>query len=359
MIGETIGHRSVRIPRLLRLVESRSAVIDELAALGQGRRFLVVHSGEASPTRYGEAFMAGARVAGIDVEECLVRSNTDEWVRAVRGAIARVSPDYVVGVGGGRVVDVAKVAAALDAIDFISVPTQASSDGICSPVAVMQEADGRPASLGARIPVAVVVDMEVLSRAPLVTWRAGLGDLLSNLSAVQDWRLAHARYGEPIDDFACLTAEAAALSAYQEGADLQDRQFREKLMRGLILSGISMEMAGSSRPASGSEHLISHALDRLLPQPRHHGLQVALTTVTAFILRGEDVSALIRYFRGLGLPVHPRDLGIETDLFLRAVRMGPGLRPGRSTVLDHVGDKEVRMLADALEKIAGNRSFAP
>jgi glycerol-1-phosphate dehydrogenase [NAD(P)+] len=178
------------------------------------------------------------------------------------------------------------------------------------------------------------------------------------LSAVQDWRLAHARYGEPIDDFACLTAEAAALSVYQEGADLQDRQFREKLMRGLILSGISMEMAGSSRPASGSEHLISHALDQLLPEPRHHGLQVALTTVTAFILRGEDVSALIRFFRGVGLPVHPRDLGIETDLYLRAVRMGPELRPGRTTVLDQVGDEDVRTLADALEKIAG-RSSAP
>ena len=303
--------------------------------------------------------MADARAAGLDVEECIARSNTDEWVRVVRGAIKQVDPNYVVGVGGGRVVDVAKVAAALDGIDFISVPTQASSDGICSPVAVMQEVDGRPKSLGARIPVAIVVDMEVLSRAPLVTWRAGLGDLLSNLSAVRDWRLANATYGEPIDDFACLTAEAAALSVYQRGADLQDRQFREKLMRGLILSGISMEMAGSSRPASGSEHLISHALDRLLPEPRPHGLQVALTTITAFILRGEDVSALIRYFRGLGLPVHPRDLGIETDLFLTAVRMGAGLRPGRTTVLDQVGDKEIGDLVHAMRKIARGRTIAP
>lgn len=359
MIGETVGHRSVRIPKLLRLVESRSALIDQLAGLGPGSRFLVVHSGEASPTRYGAAFMVDARAAGLDAEECLARSNTDAWVQAVRGAIARVGPDYVVGVGGGRVVDVAKVAAALDAIDFISVPTQASSDGICSPVAVMQEDDGRPKSLGARIPVAIVVDMDVLSRAPLVTWRAGLGDLLSNLSAVQDWRLAHALHGEPIDDFACLTAEAAALSVYQEGADLHGRQFREKLIRGLILSGISMEMAGSSRPASGSEHLISHALDRLLAEPRHHGLQVALTTVTAFILRGEDVSSLIRCFRSLGLPVHPGDLGVETDLFLRAVRMGAGLRPGRTTVLDEVGDKEIRALTDALDKIASRRPFAP
>jgi len=359
VIGETIGHRSVRIPRLLRLVESRSALIDELAGLGQRCRFLVVHSGEASPTRYGEAFMVDARAAGLDVEDCVALSNTDAWVAAVRAAIARVHPDYVVGVGGGRVVDVAKVAAALDAIDFIGVPTQASSDGICSPVAVMQEPDGRPKSLGARIPVAVVVDMDVLSRAPLVTWRAGLGDLLSNLSAVQDWRQAHVKYGEPLDDFACLTAEAAALSVYQVGADLQDRQFREKLMRGLILSGILMERVGSSRPASGSEHLISHALDRLLPEPRHHGLQVALTTITTFILRGEDVSAKVQYFRSVGLPVHPSDLGIEMELYLRAVRMGAGLRPGRKTVLDEVGDKEIQALAEALESIAAKGSVAP
>jgi glycerol-1-phosphate dehydrogenase [NAD(P)+] len=355
VIGETIGHRSVRIPKLLRLVESRRAMVEELASLGRSCRFLVVHSGDASPTGYGRAFIAEGTAAGLDLRECVARSNTEEWADVVGAALRGAGADYVVGIGGGRVVDVAKVAAARAEIDFISVPTQASSDGMCSPVAVMQGPDGRPRSLGARIPVAVVVDMSVLLQAPLITWRSGLGDLISNLSAVEDWRLAHALFGEPLDDFACLTAEAAALSVYQEAADIEGRRFREKLVRGVILSGISMEMAGSSRPASGSEHLISHALDRLLPEPRLHGLQVALGTITAFILRGEDIDPLVGYFRGVGLPVHPADLGIDTAVYLEAVRTGKALRPGRTTVLDRIGPGDVARLKSVLRTLDRTR----
>ena len=342
-----MGHRSVRIPRVMQLVESPRQVAEELAGLGRDSRFLIVHAGKASPTGYGKALVGAAGAEGLAAGEAVALSNTDAWAAAVTAQIEAQQPDYVVGVGGGRVVDVAKVAAAAARIDFVSVPTQASSDGICSPVAVMVDDDEHPRSIAARIPVAIIVDMNIISSAPELTWKAGLGDLVSNLSAVKDWRLAHKQHGEAYDDFACLVSEAAALSVIDEDADLADAMFREKLVRGLILSGIAMEMAGSSRPASGSEHLISHALDTLLPSPHPHGLQVALGTIAAGLLRGEDVSRLVGYFRAVGLPVRPSDLGIEMEMLKTAIRRGPEQRPGRTSILDSVDEPQLEAMVEA------------
>jgi glycerol-1-phosphate dehydrogenase [NAD(P)+] len=247
-------------------------------------------------------------------------------------------------------VDVAKLAAATRGVEMLSLPTQASSDGICSPVAVIRTSDGRPRSLGARIPYGIIVDMDVLSRASGMIWLSGLGDLVSNLSAVRDWRLAATTQGEEIDDFACMTSEAAALSVVDHDADLADPVFQEKLIRGLILSGIAMEMAGSSRPASGGEHLISHAFDRMLAAPRLHGLQVALGTIAAYLLRGDPLGPLVAFYRAMGLPVVPADLGLTVDQMLDAIRAGSGTRPGRWTVLDQAGDADLDTLRSVYER---------
>ncbi len=343
--------RSLRIPLLLRIVQGVPATVASLAELTERpARYLAIHSGTASATGYGTRVVSEAHRAGLDMQELVADGNNDESVHAVVAGIAAVRPDVVVGVGGGRLLDLAKMAAAESAVDFLSVPTQASSDSICSPVAVIYSADGRPRSLGARIPAGVIVDMDELRSAPVETWRSGLGDLVSNLSAVRDWRLAHQTQGEPIDDFACLTAEAAAGSVIQPEADVTDRDFQERLIRGLILSGIAMEMSGSSRPASGSEHLISHALDRILDQPRHHGLQVALATIAAYVLRDEPCDDIVRFFRATGLPVLPEDLDISVDEFMTAVRQGRSTRPGRWTVLDIVGEAEFQRLRSLYER---------
>ena len=352
MIGTASRHRSIRIPRLLRIVTGRAAAAAVLRELAErdDARFLFVHSGGSSATGYGPALASEARWLELRVTECTLGGegtlavNNDGSVRHVMACIDRERPDFVVGVGGGRVVDVAKLAAAERQLESVSVATHAASDGIWSPVAVMVRPDGRPHSLGARIPAGIVVDMEVLGQAPQVTWLSGLGDLVSNVSAVLDWRLAHRTVGEEIDDFACLTAEAAAQSVIEDDADLSDPVFQQKLIRGLILSGIAMEMAGSSRPASGSEHLISHALDRLLPAPRPHGLQVALGTLAAYVLRGDACGRLATFYRAVGLPLLPRDLGIGVDEFMAAVAQGRSTRPGRWTVLDQVGEVDLERL---------------
>lgn len=350
---EHLPHRSIRIPRLLRLVRGVDAVVAVLAdGTPAARRLLVVHSGARSATGYGPELTARATAGGAIVTECVIERNDAASVDLVAAAIDASGPDAVVGVGGGRVVDVVKLAAAGRRVDVVIVPTQLASDAVCSPVAVILDRAGNRESVGARMPSAVIVDLDVADRAPRTTWLAGLGDLVSNLSAVRDWRTAHAERAEEFDDFACLTSEAAALSVVEDDADLDDPDYRQKLIRGLILSGIAMEMAGSSRPASGSEHLISHALDRTLEQPRSHGLQVAVGTIAAGILRGDDLHRLIAFFRRVGLPVVPGDLGIELDAFIEAVRLGPSTRPSRSTCLDAVGEDDLVRLRTALTALA-------
>jgi glycerol-1-phosphate dehydrogenase [NAD(P)+] len=114
-----------------------------------------------------------------------------------------------------------------------------------------------------------------------------------------------------------------------------------------------MEMAGSSRPASGSEHLVSHALDQLLARPSAHGLQVAVGSIAAGILRGDDITGLTAFHRHVGLPVVPGDLGIDIDDFIAAVRLGPSMRPGRATCLDDVTGPDLERLRRWYEREAG------
>jgi glycerol-1-phosphate dehydrogenase [NAD(P)+] len=344
-------HRSVRIPRLMRVVRGPEAVMEALGDLVEaGHRLLIVHSGGRSATGYGAIIDEHARRAGYDVDACVIATNSEASVAQVVESIDRFGPDFVIAVGGGRVVDVAKLAAARRQAQIVTIPTQLASDAICSPVAIILDAEGRQQSVGAQMPIAILVDMDVVDSAPVRTWLSGLGDLVSNISAVRDWRLARDRRAEEFDDFASLTSEAAALSVIEDDADITEDDYRQKLIRGLILSGIAMEMAGSSRPASGSEHLISHALDQILAKPRAHGLQVAVGTIAAGILRGEDGHRMVAFYRHVGLPVVPGDLDIALDDFMAAVRLGPSTRPGRSTCLDDVDDADLARLRRTYER---------
>ena len=350
MTAPVAPHRSIRIPRLMRVVRGPRAVLDALGDLVEPyNRLLIVHSGDRSATGYGTVVEANVQGAGYAIDSSIVLSNSESSVASTVDAIDRFRPDFILAVGGGRVVDVAKLAAARRQAQVVTIPTQLASDAICSPVAIILADDGRQQSVGAQMPVAIVVDMDVVDSAPAGTWLSGLGDLVSNLSAVRDWRQAHERRAEEFDDFACLTAEAAALSVFEDDADISEDDYRQKLIRGLILSGIAMEMAGSSRPASGSEHLISHALDQILDTPRPHGLQVAVGTIAATILRGEDARRLVAFYRHVGLPVVPADLGIAIADFMAAVRLGPTTRPGRTTCLDDVGPIDLERLRRAYE----------
>jgi glycerol-1-phosphate dehydrogenase [NAD(P)+] len=241
----------------------------------------------------------------------------------------------VVAVGGGQPIDVAKLAAARAGVDLVAVPTTLSHDGMSSPVSSLRAEDGRRRSLGARMPSGVVIDLDVIAAAPLRYLRAGVGDLVSNITAVDDWRAAEAAGHDRVDEFAASIAVLGAHSALEIEWPPSPPDV-ETLARALVMSGLAMEVAGSSRPCSGAEHLVSHALDEVRGEGAGlHGEHVALgVLLTAGMHDGITATRIRDLFGRVGLPLTLEDAGIDRPTMVEAVRRAPSTRPGRSTALD-------------------------
>lgn len=272
----------------------------------------------------------------------IIEHATWDEVKRFRGFVKKNKNDLIVGVGGGRVIDVSKLTAGEEDIPFISVPTTLSNDGIYSPVAVISFQNGIR-SVQTELPLGIVIDVGVIKSAPEVYLLAGVGDLIANISALKDWELAEKEGVEKLERIAYLISRDAVESFVEfasNGYKVHSPGFIERLSDGLLASGISMAIAGTSRPASGSEHLISHALDKILDKPLPHGIQTGIATIFTQSLRGEDISILKKLMKNLGFPTSPEEVGIEKDIFLKAVEFGPKTRKGRFTILDITKRKE-------------------
>jgi glycerol-1-phosphate dehydrogenase [NAD(P)+] len=246
--------------------------------------------------------------------------------------------DAVVALGGGKIIDAAKYAAARVGLPLVAVATNLSHDGICSPISTLDNDNGR-GSYGVPGPIAVVIDLDVIREAPDRYLRAGIGDAVSNLSALADWELSHRETGERIDGLAAAMARGAGEAVLRHPGTVADDAFLVTLAEGLVLTGIAMSISGDSRPSSGACHEISHAFDLLHPQrAAAHGEQVGIGAAFATYLRGaREQSALIAAtLRRHGLPVLSEEIGFSAQEFVEAVRYAPRTRPGRYTILEHL-----------------------
>ncbi|MBP3956992.1 iron-containing alcohol dehydrogenase family protein [Gemmata sp. G18] len=236
----------------------------------------------------------------------------------------------IVGVGGGKALDVAKYIAFLGRLPYFAVPTSLSNDGFCSPQSSLTVRGARR-SLPAALPFGVIVDTAVCLNAPRVLTLSGVGDLVAKFTAIRDWKLAFHAKGEPIDDFATLMSDGTIYSFMSHPAiDLEGIRL---LATALLLNGIAMEICGSSRPASGSEHLISHALDATSARPRLHGLQVGVATYLMSVLQGENTERITALFDSTGFwDVIAAD-PFSRDEWMTAVRKAPSIKEGYYTVL--------------------------
>jgi glycerol-1-phosphate dehydrogenase [NAD(P)+] len=264
--------------------------------------------------------------------------------------------DALVGIGGGRTLDVAKYAASLSALPLVAVATNLAHDGIASPVASLESEGKRKLSYGVQMPTAVVIDLDYVKRSEPAMRRSGIGDAISNLSAIADWRLAEKHRGETVDGVAVTFARTAAMAVLHRQDGIDDEDFLMALAEGLVLSGLAMATAGSSRPCSGGDHEIVHAIDHLYPGTAGHGELAGAAALFTSYLRGDthltkDIDACLTRH---GLPRTPEDLGLTEDQFTKAVLDAPNTRPDRYTVLEHLAMDEreartrVRAYADAL-----------
>lgn len=327
------------------------------AEAGRALARMLADLGIASPfvvsSVHGETLARELRTAPAAVVRPVPGAG-QSWALDVGARAQRAGADAVVAIGGGRCLDVAKLAAGRAGLTVVTVPTQLSHDGICSPVAVVPNEAGRAESVGAAAPRAVFVSVPTLVGAPGASVAAGLGDLLANPLALRDWALAVERGIDQHDERAWdMSAESFALVEPLFDADpalgAADPGFLRTLADALVLSGMAMIQSGTSRPASGGEHEISHAIDELHGGRALHGAQVAFGCIFSVHLYGEDHRLFRSRLRRLGLPQHPADLGLSKDDTVRVLLHAPETRPGRYTVVEAAGLDEA-----AARKIIGD-----
>jgi len=287
----------------------------------------------------GNDIITTLRETNIRVINQTVENSDEKTARRIKGTIKENSPDLVIGFGGGKVLDVAKLAAADNNVRFISIPTTLSNDGLASPVSVIKDDDNIPISHITKPPHGVIIDIDIVKKAPLRHLMAGVGDLLSNLSAVFDARLAHEKKQEQIDTNALELAEVGGKRLLELGAKKIDSPvFLENLAQGLVKSGFAMCLFGTSRPASGSEHKISHSIDHYFPPSKGlHGEQVGIAALfTMALQKNSYYEAVSSFYKKIGFPGKLSHLGLNQEEFIRVVLNATRIRPVRYTILEHV-----------------------
>ncbi len=326
MIG---GRREVHIPGLVRI---KPGALDKLGIYlkrSESSRVALLHS-EGLPEPLIHRAQDAMGLASIELIQTFAVPDGSLTTAESLSEKLHDTIDCVVGLGGGKALDVAKLVATKAKAMMFSLPTSLSNDGFASPQSSLVD-QGHRRSFAANLPGAVIVDTEVCLAAPKILWLSGVGDLVAKLTAVRDWKLAFHHDGTLVDDFAALLSDA---SVFQFMARPEhDLEGIRLLATALMLNGVSMAICGSSRPASGGEHLISHALDAISSRPRLHGLQVGMATYLVSQLQRNGTDAIGRLFDTTGFWNAIRSDPFSRSEWQEAIERAPSMKPNFYTIL--------------------------
>lgn len=285
---------------------------------------------------------------GLSVDHLVVTSCNIKDIVFVEEKIADIKPEVVLGIGGGTKIDVAKISSSHKDVPFISVPTTAAHDGIASPLVSLKGLD-KPYSLMAQAPMAIVADTNVIINSSYRFTASGCADVLSKLTSVRDWKLAHEvkdeYYGEYAANLALMSAKLMVRNAKEVQA--KSEEGLRVLLEALISCGVAMSIAGSSRPCSGSEHLFSHALDQMLPKPALHGEQCGVGAIMMARLHNINWRQVRDTLKRVEAPTTAKELGAEPEQITEALTRAAEIRPDRYTILD-----ERVLTPEAAQKLA-------
>lgn len=247
----------------------------------------------------------------------------------------------IVAIGGGKAIDYCKYIGFILQIPVISIPTSISNDGFASPGASLL-VDNKRKSQKAQIPYGVIIDTEIIRNSPPHYTFSGIGDLISKYTAIYDWKLSYRTTQEPVNDFAVLISRnAVEIMVSYKSKDIKDLEFLRLICGCLVMSGVAMEVSGSSRPASGSEHLISHAYDMLAKKPSLHGLQVGVATYAVSWLQNNPEHMIIKQvLEDTGFVNYMSQNPLDKADFIEAVKRAPNVKDNYYTILSDPGNVE-------------------
>lgn len=241
--------------------------------------------------------------------------------------------DALIGIGGGKALDYSKYCAHVLALPFISVPTSTSNDGFCSPMSSLL-VEGKRKTVNAKIPYGIIVDITAVKASPKSCIYSGIGDLISKITAGWDWKEAVRLSNDYFNDFAYLISQNTVIDFLNyQNQDIRDAKFTYHLTNSLLMNGLSMEIAGSSRPASGSEHLISHAFDTISKNPNMHGIQVGIATYICSYIQDNQFELVKNFLNNTGFFDYLAQKPLDKEEFINAIRLAPSVKDNFYTVL--------------------------
>ncbi len=252
--------------------------------------------------------VAGARVeevlAGKTVRKVVFSGKTvlipDEIaIEGVRRFLGNA--DVIIGIGSGVIQDLCKYVAHFAELPYMIVATAPSMDGYASDGAAMI-LEGMKVTVKAGLPRAIIADVSVLKNAPMEMIQAGYGDIIGKFSALCDWELSRLVTGEYFCQYIYDTTREMIEQVLSSAKGLLKREEESirALSEALMVVGIMMSFAGSSRPASGSEHHLSHFFEIVgivKNEPYFpHGIDVAYGTVVTAKIRERILKSVFPEF---------------------------------------------------------------
>ena len=331
-------YKFIELPTLLCLGEDMLNSIPEVInRLSLGKKTLLLTDNYLK-TRIAKDVENTLSSAGIEFSTSTIQDSTLVEVNKQIEFHKEIKPDFVVGLGGGKPIDIAKSVAFKTNQRFISVPTIASHDGVASSRASIMGTEKRH-SIQALPPIAVVADTVILDNSPYRFTAAGCGDLIAKRTALADWTLSHRLKNETISEYSVALSDMTVQLITKNAKVIRNQVqgYSRIVVKALISSSLAMCVAGSSRPGSGSEHMFSHALDSIAEKPALHGEQCALGTIIMGYLHDIDWEAIKDIMIQLGLPVTAKDLGLRDEEIIKALEIAHTIRPERYTILGKDG----------------------
>ncbi len=349
--------KTMVFPREIIVGHNASQQIAELCnRIGSGDNVLVVEDKKTKKLS-GDQIAKILSKANYNVKDIIVSAPTVGQVNKLINYSSKNNIKLLLGIGGGSVIDVTKLAAYELKKPFVSVPTSAAHDGIASPRASLKHRKGA-VSKTALSPLAVLADTKIIMKAPYKMLASGCADVISNISAVMDWELAYRLKGEEFSTHGAVLAKTAAEMLIDNVEDIRSGSEESAWLgvKAMIVSGVAMSVAGSTRPASGAEHMFSHMLDHLGPgillkgrkyKKPLHGEQCGLGAIMMVYLHGGDWDLIKRSLKKIGAPTTSEELGISKKKIVEALVRAHEIRPERYTILGETGLTE-----DAAKKVA-------
>ncbi|MBR7152130.1 MAG: NAD(P)-dependent glycerol-1-phosphate dehydrogenase [Candidatus Methanomethylophilaceae archaeon] len=303
-----------------------------------------VHSGRTCTIITGGNTMkaAGRTVLefmdGYDVDVCNVGEATFDNAEKAEAQVREFGSDFLLAVGGGSKIDLTKVVSSNLGIPFISIPTSAAHDGIASNRASLKSETGSK-SITSASPMGVIADTAVIAKAPFRLLASGCADVISNLTALKDWDFARRLQNETFSRTAYTLSQYAAESI-MDAADMIKPNFEEGVwlaIKPILVSGFSMSVAGSSRPTSGAEHMISHMIDLKYNKGSLHGEQCGVASILSMYLHGGDWERIRDALTVIGAPTTAKGLNLTDEELVDAMVHAHEIRSDRFTILGSNG----------------------